>query len=62
MTFISKYWKAVVLAICVFVIYLVIFSNVLRAEADDPAPFFGSLAATVVTVFLYTRVAKKVGL
>jgi hypothetical protein len=60
MTFVSKYWRAGVLAICVFVIYLLIFSKVLRD--DDPAPFFGSLAATVLTIFPYTRIAKKVGL
>lgn len=53
-------WKHVVLVICLFVLYAVIFANAL--PADSGAAFLGSLSATVLTVFVYGRIAKKIGL
>ena len=50
--------KRAVLVVCVFVLYLILFIEVLSSEV---AAFIGSVAATVLTVFLYTRLARKAG-
>ena len=57
-----KYVKTALLTVCVFIIYAVIFFSVLPDHYKDTVPLVASVAATALTVFLYTKIAKKVGL
>ena len=52
--------KAVVVALAAFVFFLVIFNGPL--DMKDEQAFFGALAATVLAVFLWKRLASKFNL
>ena len=51
--------KKAVLVLCVLFLYL-IFLN--QAINDEIAALIGSVAATVLTVFLYAKLARKTGI
>jgi hypothetical protein len=53
--------RKIVVVICVFVLYAVLFSSLL-SPGDPGLALVGAVAATVVTVYLYVRIAKRVGL
>lgn len=53
------HWKGADMVLCVFILWAVVFHNALRI--DEPV-FLASVAATVLTVFLYRKIARKVGL
>ncbi len=59
---IFKYVKIALLTVCVFIIYVVIFFSAVPDRVTDTVPLVASIAATALTVFLYTKIAKKVGL
>jgi hypothetical protein len=57
---IRSHWKPVLLVLCVYVLYVALmlrFSDADITEVGIPAA-----AATAVTVFLYRKVARKLGL
>ena len=56
---VSPVVKKVSIVVCVLVLYLVLFANMVRESAEI---VFGAAAATVLTVFLYKKIAKKTGL
>jgi len=57
-----KYVKTALLTVCVFIIYAVIFFSVLPNYYKDTVPLLASVAATALTVFLYSKIEKKLRL
>lgn len=65
-----KHVKGALLAISVFFLYIVIFTALfypmhvgsVAKETADMEIFLGSLCATVLTVFLYRKIAKRLSL
>jgi len=53
--------KRVLVVCCLFVLYALL-SAELSSDLDTAGILAGAVAATVVTAYLYTRIAKKVGL
>src|SRR5947207_15665801 len=56
---IQSHWKSWILVACVFVVYMGIFSAAFHADSDGQA-VFPSLAATVLTVFIYKKISRRV--
>jgi len=62
-----KHVKGALLAMAVFFLYVVIFTELIypmkaggvAKETADMEVFLGSLCATVLTVFLYRKIAKR---
>ena len=50
--------KNIVVAVALFVLYWVLFRSFLPRHEGVQA-FFGALAATIVSIFLYSRLSKK---
>lgn len=50
--------KKAVLVVCVFVLYLIVLNHVINRDFET---FIGAIAATVLTVFLYSKLARRVG-
>jgi hypothetical protein len=65
-----KHVKGALLAMCVFFLYVVIFTELtyptkpggVAIETANMEVFLGSLCATVLTVFLYRKIAKRLSL
>jgi hypothetical protein len=65
-----KHWKGALLAISVFFLYALIFRELIypsnagtvAKETANTEVFLGSLCATVLSVFLYRKIAKRLGL
>jgi hypothetical protein len=50
--------KRAILGVCVFILYLIVLNHVINS---GPEALFGAIAATVLTVFLYTKLARRAG-